>query len=132
MTNESERVKVVINGEEVTDSGVYSSYNESWGWGFTLIIAGTLFLLDNLGYDFVRFYNWWAIFILAPGINMLVRAFGSYQRHGRLTNRGRNSAFVGAVMVFISFSFLFEFDLWSFAAPIMLIVAGLWLLFTNR
>ena len=52
-----------INGSKNRGKG-----NDSVWFGLVLILLGALFLLQRTG--MVSLHNWWAIFILIPGINI--------------------------------------------------------------
>jgi hypothetical protein len=104
------------------------SGSNNWTWGFTLVLLGILFLLDNLGITNFQAFNWWAIFILAPGLNMLARAYSRYQDAGRITRGARRSGLWGIFLVALALSFLFNLS-WAMLGPAFLILAGLYLLF---
>ena len=102
---------------------------QSWIWGIALILVGGLFLLDNFSNAInLNFYNWWAIFILVPGINMISQALGSYRVSGELTSHGNRRMFWGLFLIALAVSFLFNLS-WSIIGPAFLILAGLYMLF---
>jgi hypothetical protein len=104
------------------------SGSNNWTWGLALVLIGALFLLNNLGITYIRAYNWWAVFILAPGLNMLAQAYSRYQDAGRFTRGARRAGLVGFFLVALAFSFLFNLS-WAMLGPAFLILAGLYLLF---
>ena len=42
--------------------------DNNWIVGLALIVIGGLFLLDSFGIMSINLVNWWAIFILIPGL----------------------------------------------------------------
>ena len=114
--------------DEEMDSEDGSVWNwggsNQWIWGIVLILGGVLLMLRNFGLDFIDVNNWWAVFILVPGISMLIGAFNA-SRSGRSMG---SQGFWGGFMVLLALSFFFSisFDLlW----PVFLILAGVGLLF---
>lgn len=114
------------------------SFDWSWGgdtnwlWGIVLVVGGGLLLLQNFtSYRILDVGNWWAIFILVPGISNLMRAWRSYRLRGTLTNGARNSAFWGFVLVAVALNFFFSFG-WGLMMPLLLIIGGAFLLLTAR
>jgi len=104
---------------------------QSWAWGASLILIGVLFLLDNFGITNMRTYNWWAVFILAPGLSMLSRAYSLYSENEMFTSGSRKNGIFGLVLVLVALSFLFGIG-FGFIWPILLISVGIYLLFSNR
>lgn len=126
-----------LNKEEDMDRSTGSEYkhihrshyywggSESWIWGFVLIIAGGLLMLRNYtDINFINLHNWWAVFILVPGISKLVNAFNRARSGGSV---GRQ-AFGGGILVLLGLSFLFAIDM-SLIWPLFLILGGVGLLF---
>lgn len=104
---------------------------QNWAWGASLIFLGILFLLDNFGIVPVRTYNWWAVFILAPGLSLIARSFRSYQKNGEFTRFGKRGGLFGFILVVVAASFLFNFNT-DFLLPILFIVLGAYLLLARR
>jgi hypothetical protein len=100
-------------------------------WGIALIIVGLLFMVSSLGIYHIPFYNWWAIFILVPGINMLINAWQIYQEEGQTSDNVNRKALWGGVLVLISFTFFFNLN-WTFFFPIVLIGVGVYILLMHR
>src|SRR5450432_4184790 len=59
---------------------------------FVLIGLGVIFLLEEFGIHIPFLNNWWALFILVPGLGLLWRAYTSYQSAGMSTNETRGQA----------------------------------------
>ena len=99
----------------------------SWVPGAILILLGAVFLAQNTFGLSLR--NWWALFILIP-------ALGSLATAAELWQEGHGAAAGGAVagglgLVALALVFLLELpfgQLW----PVLLIIAGLGLLFSRR
>ena len=67
--------------------------------------------------------NWWAVFLILPGIGTLWTAWRMYRRDGRMSGSATSSAIVGAVLVVFGLSFLAGFD-WGILWPVILIALG--------
>lgn len=96
-----------------------------------LIALGAFFFLQQQNLIPANF-NWWAIFMLVPGVVVLFEAFMSRGRTGRM-DIGR--VIVGVILTVMGVVFLFglPFDLlrgvsWPLVLPVFLIGAGLLLL----
>ncbi len=97
MAEETGRLDEVLNDndQDIDEWKEWSRhYTNNMAWGIVLIIAVLLFLLETLVPHF-HFHNWWAIFILVPGINMLAGAWQRYQKAGNLTRPARRKGFWG-------------------------------------
>jgi len=105
--------------------------SQSWIWGTALLLFGFVLLLNNFGLTRIYLHNWWAIFILIPGINMLAHAFSRYRDTGQVTPMGRRSGLWGVVLVAIALVFFFDLS-WSLAGPLLLVLAGGYLLLARR
>jgi hypothetical protein len=94
--------------------------------GLILISLGLVFLLDGLGV--LVDFQWWALFLIVPGMVMLFKAWTRYMQSGEVPDDLRGEAFGGLFMVVLGMIFLFSLDfgkIW----PIFLILPGLGLLF---
>lgn len=104
-----------------------------WGWvsGLLLIGLGALFLLQNYGF-FTEFSNWWALFLLLPAAGSFSAARGTYQREGsQWTQRSIGLLLSTLLILGLMVVFLFNLNL-SFFGPVLLIGAGLLVLFGPR
>jgi hypothetical protein len=100
-------------------------------WGVALIVLGGLFLLDTFNLAPIHFYNWWAIFIMVPGINFLITAAQRYQQEKEFTESVRRSGFRGILLVLIALTFFLNID-WGIMFSLLLIGGGLYLLLMRR
>lgn len=100
--------------------------NNNWALGIALILIGLLFMLDTFNILNINLTNWWAVFILIPGLNMAVRGWRRYQNDQ--SHRSRNSAFWGLMLIILAFTLFFNIT-WSFVFPLALIGAGIYLFF---
>ena len=100
-----------------------------YGWfgGVVLILLGVIFLLQNMGINFIA--NWWAIFILIPAFLSYVAAWNIYQDHGRITRGAASSLTVGILLTILAFIFILNLT-FGIYWPILLIVGGLLLVAT--
>ena len=99
-----------------------------WMAGLVLIAIGVLYLLHDAGI-LPTFTNWWAFFLLLPGLGTLSAALGAYQRNGRHWTGEVTGLFVGGLL-FVGLTAVFLFNLsYSWLWPLFLIAAGLFLLF---
>ena len=102
----------------------------AWVAGLIMIILGGIFLLRNTGTFDIPLKNWWALFILIPAIGSLETARRLYRSAGnQLTAPARGSLLVGVVLTFVTAMFIFELN-WSYFGPILIILAGIGILFT--
>ncbi len=98
--------------------------------GIVLIGLGIIFFLQQAGV-FVLVGNWWAIFILVPGLFLLWRAYTSYNQAQGLTSEARHQIAGGVTLLVVAGIFIFNLD-WGKVWPVFLILAGLWALFGFR
>ena len=103
--------------------------NNNWALGIALILIGALFMLDTFNLININLTNWWAIFILIPGLNMTVNGWRRYQSNQ--SHSSRNSAFWGLLLIILAFSLFFNISM-SFVFPFGLIGAGLYLFFFRK
>jgi hypothetical protein len=100
------------------------------GWiaGVVFIAIGILYLLQE--FDFLpTFNNWWALFLLLPGVGVLSAAVGAYRRNGgRWTAEVTGLVLGGLLFVLMTAVFLFELN-YNWFVPLVLIGAGLLMLF---
>jgi hypothetical protein len=94
----------------------------SWVWGLILVALGVLFLLRNFGVPIPE--NWWAVFLILPGLGVLWAAWRMYQHEGRVTGSATGTAIVGAILIVFGVSFLAGFD-WGVLWPVILIALGI-------
>lgn len=88
-------------------------------WGFLLIGLGLMWWMGG-GVPF----NWWAIFLLAPGLAGVSEGIQLQQRAGRLTRVARQKLTWGVILVALGLLWLFGFSL-TFIWPVLLIGIGL-------
>ena len=100
-----------------------------WAIGIALILAGGLFMLDTFNIVDIHLTNWWAVFILIPGINMTVNGVRRQQRTG--STASRNTTMWGALLILLAFSFFFNIA-WHLIFPVILIGIGAYLLLVRR
>jgi hypothetical protein len=104
------------------------SGSANWVPGIILIAIGVIFLFTNLtGF---HLDNWWALFIMIPAVKNFGSAWGSYQRHGRLTKSARGSITGGMILTLIASAFLFNLN-WGLVWPFFLIIGGVAALFNG-
>jgi hypothetical protein len=119
---EKEKLDEEMGSSDITSGDDQSRSNSGWIGGLVLVLIGLYFLFGNLlGFAYVA--NWWAIFILIPAVFTLSRAWNSYRRHGRLTERGRSNLIGGLLIGAVAFIFLFDLSFGNWW-PIFLIIAG--------
>lgn len=106
--------------------------SRSWVWGLVLLAVGFLLLLQNFtGVRLIYLNNWWAVFILVPGISSLAQAWERYRESGVFSPGARSSAFWGIVLVAVALTFFFNLS-WALMLPVLLIAGGAFLLLTSR
>ena len=98
-----------------------NSRNDKWVGGVILIGIGLVFLLGNV--TSFAFHNWWALFILIPGVASLVNSYQSYHEDGRFSERARGPFIGGLILIFIASIFIFNLN-WGAVWPVFLIIGG--------
>lgn len=106
-------------------------YTNRTTWGIALIVIGALFLLDTFNIIPIHFYNWWAIFILVPGINSLIQAVTHFQETGSINNRVQRAGFRGLLLSLIALTFFLNLD-WGIMFALFLIGGGIYLLLRKQ
>jgi hypothetical protein len=101
--------------------------SSSWSWGVVLILLGAVFLLRNMGIDFLRVDNWWAIFILAPGLNMMAKSLKYFRAKNRFSKGARTRGLLGLILSAFAVSLLFGIDM-VILGPVLLVGFGIYLL----
>ena len=91
--------------------------------GLVLIGLGVFFLLNSLGI-IDNSFNWWAIFILMPGIGLIASIFTFYMRNGYVPSEMRGKGLGGVMILLVGLIFLFDMD-WGQVWPLFLIVPGI-------
>ena len=119
MNNEYETKK---NGYE------FSFDNNNWIVGLALIVVGGLFLMDSFGILDVNLTNWWAVFILIPGLNMAISGWRRYQE--TQSDSSRKSGMIGMFLIVIACTFFFNIS-WHLIFPVILIGGGIYLLLSR-
>ncbi|MAT99727.1 MAG: hypothetical protein CL608_21515 [Anaerolineaceae bacterium] len=100
-----------------------------WMAGLVFIVIGGLYLLHDFGF-IPTFANWWALFLLLPGLGTLSAAIGAYRRNGGQWTMAVTGPFIGGLL-FVGMTAVFLFELnYSWLWPLFLIAAGLLLLAT--
>ena len=93
-----------------------------WIGGALLIALGIAFLLQNFGYPLPQ--NWWALFLLVPGLGALFSAWSTYQASGGTLTSGVRGALVGGIILtWLAVLFFFDVHIGKYW-PLILIVIG--------
>ncbi len=93
-----------------------------WLGGVILITVGAALLLTTvLG---VALHNWWALFILVPGLSKLICAAQSLQRDGRFSPDTRSNFTWGLILILVACTFFFSWS-WNAIWPLFLIILGI-------
>lgn len=100
--------------------------NNNWALGIALILIGGLFLLDTFDILNINMANWWAVFILIPGLNMAANGWRRYQ--DSQSRHDRNTAVWGLLLMILAFTLFFNIA-WSYIFPLALIGVGIYLFF---
>ncbi|MHB1132946.1 MAG: LiaF transmembrane domain-containing protein [Chloroflexota bacterium] len=95
--------------------------------GLVLVGLGLVFMLGNLTGFYL--HNWWALFILIPGLAALTRAYDLYRAAGQVTPAMRSPLISGLVILMVAASFLLGMS-WNLLWPLVLVLVGLGIFFT--
>ena len=97
--------------------------------GLIIIAIGIFFLLYNFNVrlPFMKYHNWWALFILIGAVGPLTQAARYYRTRDGFDANVLHSLTSAAAIITIALFFLFNvrWDLWW---PIFVIYGGLWAL----
>ncbi len=109
-----------------------ASNGASWGLGIAIVLIGALLLARNLGVElaFLKFHNWWAIFILLAAIAPLQQAVAEFRRAG-LNAAVANSLVSVAAIIMLALLFLLDLSFWTWW-PVFLIAGGLLLITSSK
>lgn len=118
LTVESDDLAVKSSNEVST----YGGNNNNWVGGLILIGIGATFLLSNV-FDFY-IDNWWAFFILVPGVVKVGKAFQHSRDNGRFADCSRAELTWGLILILVAFTFLFNWS-WGLIWPVFLIIFGM-------
>ena len=98
------------------------SENAAWIGGGLLILLGLIFLAENFGYPVPE--NWWAVFILLPGLFAFNTAWTIYRRNNRqVTASARGALISGLILTALALALFFDFDFGRYW-PVILIALG--------
>jgi hypothetical protein len=127
INDDSQENMKVWSGEDWSTSG-----RSSWIWGAGLLVIGAAFLIQNIfGIRIINPWNFWAIFLIIPGLSMLTRAWEGYQYQNSLSGKVGSTAGIGALLLLLGLSFLFDFGI-SLVWPSLIILLGIYLLISAR
>jgi len=121
---EKEKLSAAEEAGQQDEAPVTEDGDRNYGWmaGLAIIAVGVIFLVSNFtGYTL---NNWWALFILIPGIVSFVNAWNAYRQDGRWSKRARGGLIGGLIITFVAVIFLFNLD-WGKVWPFFLILGGL-------
>jgi hypothetical protein len=107
--------------EQSAPESTPSRDNNSWIAGVAIIAVGVIFLLSNFT-DF-RLDNWWALFILIPGLITFANAWRARKEDGHWSKKARGSLIGGLAITMVAAIFLFNLD-WGKVWPLFLILGG--------
>lgn len=102
--------------------------NDNWVGGMILIGIGVVFLLANTTNIYIN--NWWALFILFPGVAKLVGSMRHYKDDGRFSDRVRGEFTWGLILCLVAGTFLFNWS-WGLIWPVFIIIFGVGALLTG-
>jgi hypothetical protein len=106
--------------------------SSGWIWGVVLLIGGSALLAQNLfEINLLQLRNWWAVFILVPGLASLAQAVRGYQFSGRIGPNVRRKGMSGFFLTALALTFFFDLS-WGLIGPVFLIGIGLFMLLGNR
>ena len=93
-----------------------------WILGIVLILLGGFIYLQTM--KIYTLNNWWALFILIPGLAALVEAWRvTRAAEGKFTRRARGSLILGVGLLLVTAVFLLGLN-WTIFGPILLVLAG--------
>lgn len=99
-------------------------HNEKLVPGMVLVGLGLIFLFQSFGVLTIGWGKIWPLFILVPGVVMIVNAWREYAQDGDFD---RGQAFGGVMAILVGTIFFFDLD-WGKVWPLFLIIPGLGML----
>jgi hypothetical protein len=120
---EKEKLDAAEQGPPVAEATAVHRQQQRHTWipGMILIGLGLIFLVSNVTGFY--FHNWWALFILIPGIASFGNAWKAYREDGRWSKRARGGVVGGSIISLVAIIFLFNLD-WGKIWPAFLIIIG--------
>jgi hypothetical protein len=106
----------------------WATWDDNWAAGVALIVVGGLFLLHTLNIISIAINNWWAVFILIPGLNMAVKGWREYGQTN--SKSARRAGFWGLILILVAFSFFLGIS-WNYFFPAILIGVGIYILLSK-
>lgn len=97
--------------------------------GLVVIAVGVAFLLWNFDVrlPFMRYRNWWALFILIGAVGPLSYALHRYREKQRFDGGVLHSLISSAAIIVVALMFLLNLD-WTLWWPVFIIIGGLYML----
>ncbi|HKV97500.1 MAG TPA: hypothetical protein VJR90_08445 [Gammaproteobacteria bacterium] len=97
--------------------------------GLVVIAVGVAFLLWNFDVrlPFMRYRNWWALFILIGAVGPLSYALHRYREKRRFDGGVLHSLISAAAIIVVALMFLLNLD-WTLWWPVFIIIGGLYML----
>ena len=105
-----------------SEPGDFRFSGVAWG-GLALIGIGVIFLLQTMGL-LPSHFNWWALFILMPGVAMFYQAWQMSEHGAHIDRRVRGTLIGGTAVTMVALIFLFNLP-WGVMWPVFLIMAGI-------
>ncbi|GGJ48945.1 LiaF transmembrane domain-containing protein [Deinococcus roseus] len=99
-------------------------------WGIMGIAVGLL-LLGQMVFQGFELHNWWACFMLIPGMGMGWRAYRLYQRQGRISPQVADQLIGSLPLLTVALIFLLNLD-FGRVWPIFIIMGGLMTLLRSK
>lgn len=114
-------------GQQVSPKEEQQAGGFSWLIGLVFIGIGVFYLLYEFGYVNSP-TNWWALFLLLPGVGTLSAALSGYRRNGGHWTAEVTLPFIGGLLFLgVTAVFLFELN-YGWLLPLFLIAGGLLLM----
>ncbi|MDX1415048.1 MAG: hypothetical protein R3293_12705 [Candidatus Promineifilaceae bacterium] len=111
-----------VNRETAPTEPEDTGGNQGWIAGVAIIAVGVVFLVSNLTGFYLN--NWWALFILIPGLYSFVKAWNIRKEAGHWSKSARGSLIGGLAITLVAVIFLFGLD-WGRIWPLFLILGGI-------
>jgi len=110
--------------QDFHNNGSRSDKYSSRNWIGILFVLLGIYLLLQTTHTIEAIDNWWAFFILIPGIATYFSAYQQYRESSVITVKLIDRITSGTITVFVACVFLFEWS-WSEIWPVFLIIIGL-------
>lgn len=117
-----DKVRITVDKSEKTVHNHARGGGQAIFWGLAMIAVGAAVILSQLGI-LQAGYNWWAIFVLVPGLGFLSGALDMLISQKRISSGVRSMFGTGLLVLTVGAILLFDLR-WRIFWPLILVMVG--------